>query len=76
MFNKLKQIAAAALFAAAVMATTVQAQEIQAMAPEAVASVNGPGVIYVKFGGPGMETALETAPEGRVEICEANTTRP
>ena len=40
------------------------------MAPEAVASVNGPGVIYVKFGGPGMETALETAPEGRVEICE------
>lgn len=26
--------------------------------------------IYVKFGGPGMETALETAPEGRVEICE------
>ena len=70
MYNKLKQIAAAALFAAAVMATTVQAQEIQAMAPEAVASVNGPGVIYVKFGGPGMETALETAPEGRVEICE------
>ena len=70
MFNKLKQIAAAALFAAAVMATTVQAQEIQAMAPEAVASVNGPGVIYVKFGGPGMETALENAPEGRGEICE------
>ena len=34
MFNKLKQIAAAALFAASVMATTVQAQEIQAMAPE------------------------------------------
>ena len=45
MFNKLKQIAAAALFAAAIMATTVQAQEIQAMAPEAVASVNGPSVI-------------------------------
>ena len=44
MYNKLKQIAAAALFAAAVTATTVQAQEIQAMAPEAVASVNGPGV--------------------------------
>lgn len=70
MFNKLKQIAAAALFAAAVMATTVQAQEIQAMAPEAAASVNGPGVIYVKFGGPGMETALDAAPEGTVELCQ------
>ena len=70
MYNKLKQIAAAALFAAAVTATTVQAQEIQAMAPEAVASVNGPGVIYVKFGGPGMETALDAAPEGTVELCQ------
>ncbi len=66
---KLKQIAAAALFAAAVMTTSVQAQEIQAMKPETAARVEGPGVIYVESNGPGTRQPA-AAPEGTVELCQ------
>ena len=39
------------------------------MKPDGAVQVNGPGVIYVGFGGPGTEMELGTAPEGAVELC-------